>query len=246
MGIITVTSENIDSEHICCAIADKKGDTSLAIRKDWMKSQFQEGLTFKKVDVNGKVFIEYLPAENAWCPITAPGYMFIKCYWVSGQHQRKGYANALLEECIADARDLGKSGLVILSSPKKMPFLSDPKYLKHKGFIVCDTAFPHYELLYLPFINDALKPTFKACCKQGQIEEQGYVLYYSDQCPYSEKYAKLITSEAQKNGEDIHLIKFTSKEQAQCAPSPFTIYTLFRNGRFVTNEILSVSKFLKL
>ncbi|MFB6364074.1 histidine phosphatase family protein [Paenibacillus elgii] len=36
--------------------------------------------TFCALDAKGKVFIEYLPAENAWVPIDAPHYMFINCF----------------------------------------------------------------------------------------------------------------------------------------------------------------------
>jgi predicted GNAT family acetyltransferase len=246
MDIITVNATNIDSEHVCCANSDKKGDTSLVKRKEWIKSQLPNGLTFKKLNVNGKVFIEYLPAENAWCPIEAPGYLFIKCFWVSGQYKGKGYANGLLEECIKDAKEQGKLGIVILSSPKKMPFLSDPKHLKYKGFTVCDTAQPHFELLYLPLEECSPKPSFKTCCKQANIDDPGFVLYYSNQCPYAEKYSFLIADAAKENGKSITLIKYNSKEEAQRAPSPFTTYSLFHNGRFITNEILTVAKFLKL
>ncbi len=246
MDIISVNLSNIDHEHVCCAIADKKDETCLASRKTWMKNEFGDGLTFLKLNVKGKVFIEYIPAENAWCPIEAPDYLFIKCFWVSGQYKGKGYATALLETCIKDAIAQGKHGLVILSSPKKMPFLSDPKYLKHKGFVVCDTALPHFELLYLPLTDNATKPSFKACCKDGVIKEDGLVLYYSDQCPYAEKYSQIIAKAGEENGKSIKLIKYCYKEQAQGAPSPFTIYSLFHNGKFVTNEILTESKFLQL
>lgn len=246
MNIITVNSSNIEKEHVCCANSNVKGDTCLASRKAWMQSQFEEGLTFKKMDINGKVFIEYLPAENAWCPIKAPGYLFIKCFWVSGQYKGKGYANELLEECIKDAKEQGKQGLVILSSAVKKPFLSDPKYLKYKGFMVCDTAKPYFELLYLPFEASAPKPEFLDCCKEGHILEEGFVLYYSDQCPYSEKYSQLIAEAAKEEGTEVTLIKYTDKHLAQAAASPFTTYSLFYQGNFVTNEILSVPKFLKL
>ncbi len=246
MEIIRVDATNIDTEHVCCASSDKKGDNCLTRRKLWMKDQFASGLTFKKLNVNGKVFIEYLPAEQAWCPVEAPGYLFIKCYWVSGQHQGKGYASALLEECIRDARTQDKAGLAVLSSPKKLPFLSDPKYLKRKGFQVCDTAKPHFELLYLPLKEDAPIPRFLPSCKEGIIQEKGYVLYYSDQCPYAEKYSLLAAEAAGMQGESIRLHKYTDGSQAREAPSPFTTYTLFYNGAFVTNEILSVTKFNKL
>lgn len=245
MNIISVDNENIDKEHICCAISDKKGETCISSKKNWMKKQFNEGLVFKKFNVRGKVFIEYIPAENAWCPIEAPGYMFINCFWVSGQFKGQGCGNKLLEECIMDAKQQNKKGLVILSSKKKMPFLSDPKYLKYKGFKTCDIAEPYYELLYFPFDENEVKPKFKECCKNGTINEKGMVLYYSNQCPHTDKYAPLIKEIAQLKKVKFSLIKYESKQQAQNAPSPFTTYSLFYDGKFITNEILSENKFKK-
>ncbi|MFR2648494.1 MAG: YoaP domain-containing protein, partial [Blautia coccoides] len=47
-------------------------------------------------------------------------------------------------------------------------------------------------------------------------------------------------------GVPFKTIRFESKEQAQNAPAPFTTYSLFYNGTFFTNEILSESKFEKI
>ena len=33
MEIITVDQENIEREHICCAISDKKGESCVALKK---------------------------------------------------------------------------------------------------------------------------------------------------------------------------------------------------------------------
>jgi ribosomal protein S18 acetylase RimI-like enzyme len=245
MQILSVDIGNIDKEHICCAISDKKGETCVSSKKEWMKERFKEGLVFKRLDARGKVFIEYIPAENAWCPIEAEGYIFINCLWVSGQFKGQGYANKLLDECASDAKAQNKKGLVILSSAKKMPFLSDPKYLKYKGFKICDTAEPYYELLYLPFQENDLKPKFKNCCKDASIKEKGMVLYYTNQCPHTDKYAPLIAEIARTKGQSITLNKIETKAQAQNAPAPFTTYSFFYNGKFVTNEIFSESKFVK-
>lgn len=246
MDIIRIDRENLHKEHICCAISDKNDECCVSSKKQWMLDRIDEGLVFKKLDTRGKVFIEYIPAENAWCPIIAENYMFINCFWVSGQFKGQGYANRLLEECIIESRHLNKKGLVILSSKKKMPFLSDPKYLKHKGFKVCDTAEPYYELLYLPFENISEVPRFKDCCKAGEIDEKGLVLYYSNQCPHTGKYAPLIAEVAKNQGYKFKLIRYTDKAEAQKAPVPFTTYSLFFNGKFLTNEILSEKSFTKL
>ncbi len=245
MNIIRVDGSNIDKEHICCAISDKKGETCVSSKKAWMKSQFENGLVFKKLDVRGKVFVEYVPAENAWSPIDAPGYIFINCFWVSGQYKGQGYADKLLEECTSDAKASGKKGIVVLSSVKKMPFLSDPKYLKYKGFKVCDKAKPYFELLYLPFNENDSIPKFKDCCKNAEIQQKGMVIYYTNQCPHTDKYAPLIADIAKAKGHNLQLVKITTKEQAQQAPIPFTTYGFFYDGEFVTNEIFSESKFIK-
>jgi len=245
MNLKQVTLENLDSEHICCAIADIKGETCVASKKAWLRERIKEGLVFKKLDVRGKVFIEYIPAEYAWCPIEADGYMYIDCLWVSGQYKGLGYANELLAQCIADSKEKGKKGIVILSSKKKMPFLSDPKFLRHQGFIVTDTAEPYYELLYFPFEESDVVPKFKECAKFGKIDERGFVLYYTNQCPHTDKYAPLLEDVIKEYGMKLKRIKIDSKEAAKNAPSPFTTYSLFYNGNFVTNEILSEKSFAK-
>ncbi len=245
MDFITVNQENIDREHICCAISDKKGETCVSSKKAWMKERFADGLVFYKLDARGKVFIEYIPAEKAWCPLEAQGYMHINCFWVSGQYKGQGYANQLLEHCIQDARDQGKCGLTVISSPKKLPYLSDPKYLKYKGFQVADTANPHFDLLYLPFNGDAPVPHFRDCAKEGSISEPGMVLYYTSQCPHTAKYVPLIGEIARQKGRALTLRRIETTEQAQTAPSPVTTYSFFNEGKFVTNEIFSDKKFVK-
>ena len=245
MDIIDLNLGNIDREHICCAITDKKGETCVSSKKAWLKERFLDGLVFKKLNVRGKVFIEYIPSEKAWIPLVADNYMYIDCFWVSGQYKGQGFANRLLEESIIDAKQKGKAGFVTLSSKKKMPFLSDPQYLKYKGFELADTAEPYYELLYLPFSEKAATPKFKQCAKQGTISERGMVLYYSNQCPHTDKYAPIIADLARQRGVQVKLCKMDTLESAQNALAPFTTYSFFYDGRFVTNEIFSQKKFSK-
>jgi hypothetical protein len=144
------------------------------------------------------------------------------------------------------SKEKGKKGLVVLSSKKKMPFLADPKYLRYKGFQVADSARPYYELMYLPFDCNIQKPCFKNTAKNPRIEEQGFVLYYAHQCPFTAKYVPLIEAIAKAKGVLFKSVRFETTEQAQNAPAPFTSYSLFYNGDFVTNEILSEKKFEKI
>ncbi len=245
MDIIQLTPDNIAREHICCVIADKKGETCVSSKKAWMSARFADGLVFKRLDARGKVFIEYIPAEKAWCPIHADDYMHINCFWVSGQFKGQGYGHRLLEECIEDAKAKGKHGLTVLASTKKQPFLSDGAYLKKKGFRVADRASPYFELLYLPFHADAPLPRFRETAKPGRMDDtQGIVLYYTNQCPYTDKYAPIIRDLAVERGIPCRLVKLESAEEAHMCPSPFTTYSLFYNDSFVTHEILTEKKFL--
>lgn len=245
MEYIRVTKENIDKEHICCAISSNK-DVQVISKKDWLRDRFDDGLVFLKSVERGKCFIEYIPAENAWNPIDAKDYMYIDCLWVAGSFKGHGYSSELLEQCINDSKEKGKKGLCILCASKKKPFLSDPKFLKHKGFMPCDEADNGVELWYLPFddVND--KPRFKECAKHVSINEKGYVLYYTSQCPFNAKYVPMLEDIAKEHNIPFKAIHITDKQEAQSVHTPITTYALFYDGEYLTNEQTNVNKFLRL
>lgn len=245
MEYIRVTKENLETEHICCAISGNN-DIQVRSKKAWLNDRLDEGLVFLKSTDRGKCFIEYIPAENAWVPVEADDYMYIDCLWVSGSLKGHGYSSDLLEACIRDSRKQGKQGLCILSSAKKKPFLADPKYLKHKGFIVCDEADNGIQLWYLPLADNASQPRFRECARHPHIDEKGYVLYYTHQCPFNAKYVPVLEKTAEAAGVPFHAILISSREQAQNAPSPVTNYALFHDGKYITNEQMNERKFLKL
>ena len=245
MDYIRVTKDNIENEHICCAISNNR-DVQVASKKAWLADRFDDGLVFLKSAERGKCFIEYIPAENAWNPLMADGYMYIDCLWVSGSFKGHGYANDLLGECIADSKNKGRLGLCILSSAKKKPFLADPKFLKYKGFSVCDEADNGIQLWYLPFEKDARPPQFRECARHPGTDEKGYVLYYTNQCPFNAKYVPIVEQTAREHGIPFKAIRLDSREAARNAPTPVTTYALFRDGVYLTDEQMNEAKFLKL
>ena len=242
--IITLTPQNIASEHICCAFSDKKCVEGYEAKKRWILQNAKNGFTFKKFDIRGKVFIEYVPAENAWCPINAPDYVFIDCFWVSGQYKGKGYGKALLQECFADAKD--KNGVVALTSDKKRPFLNDRKFLEMQGFVKCDNAPPYFELWYKAFKPDAPIPKFRDCARHAECDNKnGLTFYYSNGCPFTEYYVAEVEVVAAERGYHVKTIHIETKEQAQNHCVPFTKYSIFRNGKFVTHQVLNENYFDK-
>lgn len=245
MEYIQVTKDNIENEHICCAISNNN-DVQVSSKKSWLSERFDDGLVFLKSVERGKCFIEYIPAENAWNPIDAKGYMYIDCLWVSGSFKGHGYSTDLLEACIADSKKKGKKGLCILSSAKKKPFLADPKFLTHKGFSVCDESDNGIQIWHLPFTEKVTPPKFKECAKHPHVEDAGYVLYYTSQCPFNAKYVPVIENLAKEKSVQFKAIHVQSKKQAQNVPSPITTYALFFNGEYITNEQMNDKRFLKL
>ncbi len=245
MELIKLTHENLAQEHICCAISNDR-DVQVVSKKGWLEERLDDGLVFIKGDVRGKCFIEYISAEYAWTPIEASGYIYIDCLWVSGQFKGHGYSNLLLNACIEDGKRAGKRGLAVLSSTKKMGFLSDPKYMKYKGFEIADTADPNFELLYLPFDKGADKPRFKSTVHNHETLPKGLVLYYTNQCPFTAKYVPLLENVAKARNAALQTIHIQTTEQAQNAPTPFTTFSLFHDGQLVTHEILSEKKFEKI
>ena len=245
MEYIRVTKDNLEKEHICCAISNNN-DIQVSSKKAWLADRFDEGLVFLKSVERGKCFIEYIPAENAWVPIEAPEFMYIDCLWVSGSFKGHGYSTDLLNACIEDSKAKGKKGLCILSSAKKRGFLADPKFLTYKGFTVADESDNGIQLWQLPFSEAAGKPVFKTCAKHPHTDESGFVLYYTNQCPFTAKYVPVVEAIAKEQGVSFRSIHITDKETARNAPTPVTNYALFRDGEYVTNEIQSDKKFLKL
>ena len=241
MDYLRLTPENLAHEHICCALSNDK-DPQVAAKKSWLADRMAEGLVFLKSTARGKCFIEYIPAEAAWAPIDAPGYLHIDCFWVSGALQGHGYANDLLDAAIADARSQNKQGLTVLSSSKKRPFLSDPGYLAHRGFQLANTAAPDFALLYLPLVPGAQTPKFRL----GVPASAGWVIYYTNQCPFPTKYVPLLEKTAAEHNVPLETIHLTTRAEAQTAPCPFTVFSLFHDGQFVTHEILSPAKFAKI
>lgn len=212
-----------------------------------MKQRFDEGLVFYRSEERGKCFIEYIPAENAWVPIEADGYIYIDCLWIAGSMKGHGYSNDLLAECIRDARAQGKKGVCILSADgRKREFMSDPKYLAHKGFTVADTSDCGITLMYLPLDPGSEPPRFRECAGHPKVADDGFVLYYTDQCPFTFYWVPKVQEAAAEHGIPLKVIHITSKEDAQNVPAPVTTYALFRDGKFLTQGIQSDKKFLAL
>jgi len=239
MTYITLTKDNIGSEHICCAFSDKKCSESYELKKQWLAGEFDSDYVFRRLDERAKVFIEYGPAEKAWVPVTAPNYMMIGCFWVSGKYKKNGHGKALLQEAIEAAKSQGKDGLVTVVGTKKFHFMSDTKWLLRQGFDVCESISSGFSLILMDFNQTSNQPSFKDSVKNGKCPvKKGIVAYFSNRCPYSEYHVKeSLVETADKRHLPLKVVKLDTMKKAQSAPTPATIFSLFIDGKFVTTDI---------
>ena len=64
------------------------------------------------------------------------------------------------------------------------------------------------------------------------------MVYYSNRCPFAEFHAKeSMIATAEERNLPLTLIKLETMEQAQAAPSPATIFSLFYEGQFITTNL---------
>ena len=88
--------------------------------------------------------------------------------------------------------------------------------------------------------------TIKECAKHPETKEKGYVIYYTDQCPFTYYWVPRVVEVAKEHGIDIKTVHITSRDMAINMPVPVTTYALFRDGKYITHGIQSDKKFLKL
>lgn len=246
MKLISIDASNLDSEHICCAIGNDRANAARAgTKKEWMRARLKkDGLVFKRFDDRGKMFIEYMPIESVWKPITGKNYLVINCLWVSGKFKGQGLARRLLNECIADANHRKMDGIAVVTSNKVKPFLTDPKFYIKNGFEIVDSARPYFELLALKLKPGAKSPKFKAAAKAGRCENtKGFTFIYSNQCPFMEEYVQIMADIAKKNRVPARIQKLETGADARRSGSPFGTLGVYYKGDFVLHELMAAKKF---
>ena len=130
---------------------------------------------------------------------------------------------------------------------------------EEKRWVLCPNCGAKTRLQLLPETELKAFPLFCPKCKHESIinikhfnmetkhpkaDENGFVLYYTDQCPYTYYWVPRVEEMAKEHYIPFKVIHITTKEVAQNAPAPVTTYALFRNGEFVTQSIQSDKKFL--
>ena len=240
---INLTPENLAHEHLCCIIRSKKPHPGVEAKRQWLAHRLQEGHVFRKLNARATVFIEYAPLETAWVPILGDNYLYIYCLWVLGAEKGKGYGNALMESCLADAKAQGRSGVCMLGAKKQKSWLSDQSFAKKFGFQTVDTTESGYELLALSF--DGTLPKFAPNAKAQTIERQELTIYYDLQCPYVYQAMETVKRYCETNQVPVSFLQVDTLETAKALPCVFNNWAVFYRGRFETVNLLTDPAYLE-
>lgn len=241
MGIdfVNLTEENLAEEHLCCILRSKKFHPGIDAKRQWLSERLKEGHIFRKLDEKATVFIEYAPLETAWVPIVGDNYYYLYCLWATGAHKGKGYGKLLMEYCLADAKEKGKSGVCMLGAKKQKSFLSDQAFAKKYGFQVVDTTENGYELLALSF--DGTTPRFAPNVKKARIESQELTIYYDMQCPFVHQSIEMVKQFCEMNDIPVSLIYVDTLQKAKELPCVFNNWGVFYKGTFETVNLLDIT-----
>lgn len=201
--------------------------------------RLKEGHVFRKLDENGVVFIEYAPLETAWVPITGDNYFYVYCLWVSGSHKGNGYGKSLMEYCLADAKEKGKSGICMLGAKKQKAWLSDQSFAKKFGFEAVDTTDNGYELLALSF--DGTFPKFTQNAKRQKIDNKELTIFYDMQCPYILQNIEKIRQYCKVNDVPVSLMQVDTLQKAKELPCVFNNLSVFYKSNFETVNLLDIT-----
>ena len=181
------------------------------------------------------------PENTPTVPLALADRVFIHCIFVGfkAEFKGKGYASAMLDVCINEAKEQGMKGVAVVT--RKGSFMAKKDIFIKKGFHVVDLAKPDFELLALKFQPGTADPKFAIPSLEGYSD--GLTVIRSPQCPYSVKNVDAILETAKEMGIPEKLIDLTDHELAQKSPCAFGTFCLIYNGKIISHHPISNTRF---
>lgn len=232
--IVSLTPGNLDQYDLFC-FKSKSSSEAYQQKLQWFRDNYAKGLRIKVLYVDegkskmvSRGFIEYISGENNWRGIEAEGWLVIHCLWIIGRQKGKGYARALLEECMKDAKDKGLHGVVGATS--KSTWLLKSAFYTKMGFSLVDSWRKQFELYAYSFSNETklVMPRFNVSIINPNKFPKGFVVFRSAQCPYTLSMVHWIKKFAFDNN-----LPFEEQLITQSNPSyhPYGSFYILFNGK---------------
>ena len=244
--IVTVDDTNFEEHGFFCYKSKPKSE-GYQKKLRWMEQATAKGLRIKILyEGNRSVgYIEYIPGEHTWRAVDAPGYLVVHCIWVVGRGKKKGYGSRLLDECVEDARQQGKNGVVMVSS--RGNWLAHEKVFVRNGFEIVDSAPPSFNLL-VKKVKEGPEPAFPQDWEQRLAQyPSGATIFYADQCPYMPDAIQHAVDEFAARGIEARLVKLESSEEVRAkSPTPYGVFGIVYDGKLLTYHYLGKKELRRL
>ena len=242
-NIVTVDTKNIEEYGFFCV--RNKNHPGYVSKIAWLQKRFAEGLRIKLIiTADGKKsgFLEYIPGEYTWRVIDAPNYIVIHCLWVnSRKFPHDGMASALIKECTANARLMGKMGVAVVTSDGT--WMAGRAVYQKNGFEIADQTEPHYQLL-VKKLTSGQSPAFPKNWDERSQKYHGLQLIYTNQCPYIGKAIAELPPVADRYGVNLKLVEYNNAAAARKnMPSPYGVMNLLYNGKLLADHPISATRF---
>jgi GNAT superfamily N-acetyltransferase len=230
--ILDVAVSNVENTGFFCFMSKKKSE-GYQRKLRWLKDRFDEGLRIKMLELPERGFIEYIPGEHAWRAVHADGYLLIHCLWVVGKSKGKGFATALLDACLADAKRLKMKGVAMVTSEKV--WMPGRRVLDAHGFECVDTAPPAFSLM-VKKLGKHPSPSFAGNWdEKTRAFGKGLTVIKSDQCPYIADATATAVATAAKGGIKSHVVELRNRDDVmRLSPSAYGVFGLVLDGKLLT------------
>lgn len=243
--IVSVNAGNIEKYGFFCLMSRRESE-GYRRKHAWLLERFKEGLRLKLV-IEGERpvgFIEYAPAEVAWRPVHAKGYVVVHCLWVVGQWKGKGYGTRLLRTCVNDARKNGANGVAAVTSSRT--WLPGVELFARNGFECVDEAPPSFVLMVKRF-KEAPLPKFPREWQQRRRRYgKGLTVVRTDQCPYIEDATRIIVEAAEDKGIQTKVVSIDKPQRAQRqSPSAYGTFGIVLDDELFGYHYLPKKQFHK-
>ncbi|MDQ0225692.1 GNAT family N-acetyltransferase [Metabacillus niabensis] len=241
--MVQIVEENM-AEAGCYCLRSKPNSTGYINKNKWLVERFNEGLKYVKIMENNKPagFIEYAPIEYCSRAVYGENYLVIHCLWVN--ITGKGYATKLIEQCIQEAKERNKAGVIVVTNPDTSWTPSKEIFMKN-NFIKVDEAPYGFELLVYK-LKHAVSPYFPNNWDERLESFNDLTIVRTPQCPFIDISTDNIVKAANHLGISLEIIDLKTREELlRISPTPYGVYGVIYKNKLISFHRLTVHSAMK-
>jgi predicted GNAT family acetyltransferase len=241
--MVELNEENLESGG-CYCLRSKPKSKGYTNKNKWLKESFNNGLKYIKIMDDNKPagFVEYTPIEYSSRVVHGDNYLVIHCLWVNVTG--KGFASKLIDNCIQDAKEQKKNGVIVITNPETSWTPSKDVFLKN-DFIEIEQAPYGFQLLVHKF-GDFPDPYFPKDWDERLKRFNELTILRTQQCPFVEIATDNVIEGANKLNIKAKIIDLRDREELlKLSPTPYGIYGVIYKNKLISFHRLTVYSAMK-